>query len=300
MTAAYNEGGQIEKTLQSVAAQTVTPKRWVIVSDGSTDETDAIVQNFQERCHFIRFLRVERSPGHSFRSKVVALHRASKLLDDISFSFIGNVDADVTVSPSYFQDLLERFRDNPKLGLAGGSVCEEMDGEFQPRRINRSYAVAHAAQLVRRECYDAIGGYQVLEYGGEDWHARISAQMTGWQINAFPDLPIYHHRHTGTGTNPFRTNFRLGRLDYSFGSDPIFELMKCSLQFKSRPVVIGGLVRLLGFMWSCVQREKRPVSEEFISFLRAEQSARITAGLHRILRFTPNAKNQPSSEIAVP
>lgn len=277
MTAAYNEAANIEKTIQSVLAQTVRPQRWVVVSDGSTDQTDEIVRGYAEKHDFMRFLRMSRPPGHSFRTKVVALQAGQKLFAGVSFAFIGNLDADITIAPTYFEDLIERFGQNPKLGLAGGFVCEELHGEFKGRTSNRTHSVAHAAQLVRRECYEAIGGYQVLEYGGEDWHAQVSANMRGWQTEAFPELSVYHHRQTGTGTNLLRSSFRLGKLDYSFGSDPLFETIKCALRWRSKPFVVGGLLRFLGFAWSSMCRETRPVSQEFISFLRSEQKARVAS-----------------------
>jgi poly-beta-1,6-N-acetyl-D-glucosamine synthase len=281
MTAAYNEAAHIEGTIQSVLAQTVRPQRWVIVSDGSTDETDEIVGRYAQQHDFIRFMRMSRPPGHSFRTKVVALQAGQKHLFEVPFGFIGNLDADITIGPTYFADLIEHFFQNPKLGLAGGFVCEEVHGEFKGRTANRTHSVAHAAQLARRECYEAIGGYQVLEYGGEDWHAQVSANLKGWETEAFPDLPIYHQRHTGAGTNLFRSSFRLGKLDHSFGSDPLFEVIKCALRVPSRPVVLGGALRFLGFAWSSLRREKRPVSQEFMSFLRSQQKARVASMFRR-------------------
>jgi glycosyltransferase involved in cell wall biosynthesis len=282
MTAAYNEESNIEKTIASMLSQTLLPKRWVIVSDGSSDRTDEIVQRYAERFAFIRFLRVTRPPGRSFRSKVMALRMGSKLLEDVTFGFIGNLDADVSVEASYFGDLLTKFDERPRLGLAGGFVFEEKKGEFRSRGINRAYSVAHAAQLVRRECYEAIGGYAVLEYGGEDWNAQVSARMKGWEIEAFPELKIFHHRHTGEGGNLLRHKFRQGRMDYSFGSDPHFEILKCFQRLAERPFFIGSLARLAGFSWSFVTREKRPVSDDFILFLRNEQKQKVCSLYDRV------------------
>lgn len=280
MTAAYNEAAHIEKTILSVLAQNLRPKRWIIVSDGSTDGTDEIVRRYALQHDFIHYMRMSRAPGHSFRTKVVALQAGQKHLFEVPFEFIGNLDADITLAPTYFEDLIERFCQNPKLGIAGGFVCEEVDGEFKGRPSNRTHSVAHAAQLARRGCYEAIGGYQVLEYGGEDWHAQVSANLKGWETEAFPDLPIYHHRHTGTGGNLLRSSFQLGKLDYSFGSDPLFEAIKCALRVPSKPLVLGALLRFIGFAWLSIRQEKRPVSPEFMSFLRSEQRARV-AGMFR-------------------
>jgi poly-beta-1,6-N-acetyl-D-glucosamine synthase len=271
MTAAYNEEENIARTIESVLSQTLPPKRWVIVSDGSVDRTDEIVRSYAEKHGLIRFLRMNRRPGRSFGRKVIALHAGGGLLQELAFDFIGNLDADVSVQPAYFEALISRFQATPSLGIAGGFVCEQIDGEFRSRRSNRVYSVAHAAQLVRRECYDAIGGYAVLEYGGEDWHAQISAQIKGWRVAAFPDLEIYHHRRTGEADNLVRHKFRQGRMDYSFGSNPLFEILKCLQRLSERPVVIGSAARLAGFFWSCARKEARPVSEEFVGYLRSEQ-----------------------------
>jgi glycosyltransferase involved in cell wall biosynthesis len=277
VTAAYNEEENIGKTIESVLAQTRLPNRWVIVSDGSVDRTDEIVQRFAQKNDFIRLLRVKRRPGRSFGAKVRALHAGNELLRDVSCSFIGNLDADVSIGPSYFEDLIARFDQRPPLGLAGGFVVEETDGEFRDRRQNRVYSVAHAAQLVRRECYEAIGGYAVLEYGGEDWHAQTCARMKGWEVEAFPELKIFHHRHTGEADNLLRHRFRQGRMDYSFGSYPVFEVFKCLQRLPEKPFLIGGLTRLTGFVWSCVCGDERPVSDEFVAFLQKDQKQRMFA-----------------------
>jgi len=275
MTAAYNEEAHIEKTIQSVLAQTLLPRRWVIVSDGSVDGTDEIVQSFARKHQFINFVRNERSPGRSFGSKVSALRNGSRLLQSVDFEFIGNLDADVSVGSSYFEDLMARFELDPRLGLAAGFVCEKTRDSYESRRTNRVHSVAHAAQLVRRECYEAIGGYAVLQHGGEDWHAQISARMRGWTAKAFPELQILHHRPTGTADNLLRSRFREGRSDYSLGSDPVFEFVKCLQRLPEKPFFMGGITRFAGFTWSYLRRDERPVGPELVIFLRNEQRRRL-------------------------
>jgi Glycosyl transferase family 2 len=282
MTAAYNEEENIGQTIESVLAQTRRPERWVIVSDGSQDGTDAIVEKYAAQYEFIRFLRLTRAPGRNFGAKVRALQKGYKLLESTCFEFIGNLDADITLEPTYFENLIERFDHSPQLGIAGGFIHEKMGAEFQSRRSNRTYSVAHAGQLVRRQCYEQFGGYAVLEFGGEDWHAQTSARMNGWEAEAFPDLRILHHRRTGEGDDLVRYKFRQGRMDYCFGSLVGFEVLKCLQRVPERPFAIGGMARLTGFLWSYLQREKRPVASEFIAFLRNEQRAKLRFSLNRV------------------
>lgn len=277
VTAAYNEEAYIERTIQSVATQTVLPERWAIVSDGSTDRTDEIVNNYAARYPFIQLVRITEEHARNFAAQVFAINYGCKQLQGLDFQFLGNVDSDVSFEPTYFGELLKRFEKEAKLGLAGGYIYEERDGEFQVRSMNSERSVAHAVQLFRRECFEAIGGYLALPHGGPDWYAQVCARMQGWQVRAFPDLPVRHYRTTGGADRPFSGLLRQGRMDYSLGSYPPFELLKLVRRFRSKPYVIGSLVRLYGFLSGYVRREKRPVSEEFVHYLQHEERSRVRA-----------------------
>ena len=63
VTPARNEAQYIEKTIESVISQTLLPKRWVIVSDGSTDATDDIVKRYAAKCDFIEHTPAFQHPG---------------------------------------------------------------------------------------------------------------------------------------------------------------------------------------------------------------------------------------------
>ncbi len=281
MTAAHNEEDFIEATLQSVLAQTLLPQRWVIVSDNSTDRTDEIVESYARQHDFIRVLHITRAPGRNFGAKVMALQQGNQLLEGMEYDFIGNLDADVTLEPSYFEQLISHFRQHPDLGLAGGFVYEDAGGEYRSLRMNDVRNVGHAAQLVRRECYEAIGRYAILKYGGEDWYAQTKARMQGWHVEALPQLKIFHHRHISGGSSPLRNAFRLGKQDYSFGSAPLFEMMKCLRRIPERPYFGNALARLAGFLWPYICKEPRAVPDDLALFLRREQKQRVSQLLNR-------------------
>ena len=262
-------------------SQTVLPRKWVIVSDNSTDRTDEIVDNYARQHDFIRLLHRTRAPGRDFGSKVIALQQGHTLLQGMEYDFIGNLDADVTLDPPYFEELLSHFHRHPDVGLVGGFLYENSAGEYRSLRTNDVRNVGHAAQLVRRECYEAIGGYAVLKYGGEDWYAQTKARMQGWCVEALPQLKIFHHRHTAGGSTPLTNAFRLGRLDYSFGSDPVFEILKCLRRIPESPYFGNAVARLAGFIWPYLHGEQRAVRDDFASFLRSEQKQRVSRLLNR-------------------
>lgn len=281
LTAAYNEERYIGQTIESIARQTLLPERWVIVSDASTDRTDAIVEGYAEKYPFIRFVRITEKHARNFGAQVMAITRGFEELRGVDYDFIANLDADLTFDPAYYSRLLQKFDDDPRLGLAGGFIYEKgPDGAFRSRVLNTEDSVGHAVQTLRRECYEAIGGWVPMPYGGQDWQALISAQMRGWRIKSFRDLPVYHHRPTGGADHRIRNVFREGRMDYSVGSDPLFEILKVAGRVRCKPYGFGSLVRLCGFLWGYAIREERPVSPEFIRFLRIDQRNVVRKLLH--------------------
>jgi poly-beta-1,6-N-acetyl-D-glucosamine synthase len=281
LTAAYNEEAYIGGTIESIAAQTHLPERWVIVSDASRDSTDEIVRFYAEKHPFIHFVRIEEKHKRNFGAQVMAIQRGFENLGGVDYDFIGNLDADLTFEPDYFEKLLLKFGADPRLGIGGGFVQERgVDGAFRNRPFNTERSVGHAVQMVRRECYEAIGGWVAMPYGGQDWQALVSAEMRGWRVRSFPDLPVYHHRPTGGGDRVFRNFFREGRMDYSVGSLPLFEFFKLARRCKQKPYILGALVRMSGFFWGYWLREQRPVSREFVAYVRKIQKAALRDFLH--------------------
>jgi poly-beta-1,6-N-acetyl-D-glucosamine synthase len=291
LTAAYNEEAYIEGAIRSVVAQRLLPRRWVIVSDDSTDRTDEIVKSYVAKYDFIKFLRVSKNSGHNFGAKLVALRKGMRFLADVEYEYIGNLDADVCLESGYFQVLIDHFRGHANLGIASGFVHEDDGSGFRSRWFNTVANVPHAAQLVRRECFQAVGGYAVLKYGGEDWYAQTCAKMKGWHVESIPDLKVFHNRWTGASSHPISNAFRLGRLEFSLGCDPLFEVAKCLKKMRDRPYGLGGVIRFLGFVWCYVSGERLGVPRDFADFLRREQRARLFPFLYRRIREIPSANS---------
>ena len=277
ITSARNEDKFIPKTLHSVVSQLHLPLKWVIVSDGSTDNTDNIVEHYAKKHSFIKLVKRRGDAHRNFRSQVDAINCGYESLTGLDYEYIGNLDADVSFSPTYYTILLERLAKRPHLGLAGGCIYEESEGTFIPRRGNSTSSVPHAVQLFRRSCFEKIGGYIPLKYGGPDWHAEVTARMYFWQVQSFTDLPVYHHKPTLTSEGILKGGFRQGKMDYSLGSSPLFEFFKCCARVCHRPYGLYAASRLLGFFSVYFSSEKIAVTYDFKKFLRHEQHDKIKA-----------------------
>ncbi len=286
LTAAYNEEQYIAKTIESVINQTILPKRWVIVSDGSTDRTDDIVKEYATRHGFIRFLRREKKDGRNFSAKVLALQGGLRLLADVDYSFYCTLDADVSLDKTYFQTIIDKFHENPRLGIAGGNVLNYYDNKLHKRAYSNISSVTGAVQFFRRECYESTGGYVPSKIGSEDTIIEIKAKINGWLVRSFPELHILHYRRTGTaGYSILRSRFIYGMKDYCLGNAIWFEFFKCCFRYiKIRPYIIGSVMMFCGFFFSYFKKPEKFLSKDEIIFLRKEQFKKARNWAHQRLR----------------
>jgi biofilm PGA synthesis N-glycosyltransferase PgaC len=288
ITAARNEEKYIEATITSVLSQTILPKQWIIVSDGSTDKTDEIVLRYSAQHDFIKFIRREaKDEGVNFSSKVYAIYAGYDQSKKIEYDFIGILDGDVTFSPFYYEHILTKFKENENLGIAGGLVFDKHNDSCIRRSPDDVEYVPGCIQLFRRKCYEDIKGIIPFKDGGEDTVAVIMARMKGWEVEAFDELLVFHHKHSNATRGVLSESFRLGKLFYSLGSHPLFEIIKSIRRFNNRPFFLYALARMCGYTWPYFQRQKRPVSDEFVKYLRKEQLSRLK---HRITNKKRSAK----------
>lgn len=276
LTSAKNEEQYISATIQSVLRQNIHPVAWFIVDDGSTDNTAQIISRYASEHHFIYLHSTQNNGQRNFGSKVKAINFVYEMALQLDFDFIGIQDADIAPEQSdFYESVLDKFAANPKLGIAGGYIYERRNGVWQPRKSNSTDSVAGGVQLFRRKCYEQIGGYKPLHFGGEDWLAQLEAKMAGWDVLAFPEYPVYHYRPTSSADGRWRGLFRLGLMDASFGSHPVFELLKCVRRVNENPVLIGGVIRYSGYIWWHITWQGCFLPSEKVAYLRKEQVAKI-------------------------
>jgi GT2 family glycosyltransferase len=281
ITAAYNEGVHIGATIEAVLAQSVTPRKWVIVSDGSTDNTDAIIQQYVERSTFIEFVRRERTgTAPSFVSKVDAIHAGAKAMSGTQYRYIGILDADITFGRDYYERIISKMHEDTGIGIAGGFIYERRGNVFRSRPSNTETSVAGAIQLFRRECYEAIGGHIPLPYGGEDWVCEILSRKNNWAVTAFPEIVVYHNKSSDARRGALRDAIRQGKVDYVIGSHPLFELAKCFRRVREQPIFLRALFRLYGFTWCAIKGNRKTVSADIVDYLRREQMHRLRIYIH--------------------
>jgi len=278
ITPAYNEADYISETIESVLAQTVLPSKWIIVDDGSTDGTAGIIKKYESRHNFIHYHQRGRQAEQSYyASNVFATMAGYELVRNLNYDFLAVLDADISLPMDYYEQIFDRFSQDKKLGVASGVYQDLVNGQLR-KILNDRRSNPKAIQVFRKECFEQIGGYLPLKYGGEDTCSCVMARMNGWKSWSFPELCVVHNKPMGTGHagNMLKIRFRHGLNEYGLATHPLFMLVKSLRRcIKERPFISGGLARIAGFFYGYCLREKRQIPDEMVRFIRQEQMRRL-------------------------
>jgi poly-beta-1,6-N-acetyl-D-glucosamine synthase len=280
ITPARNEADYIELTLKSVVSQTVRPLKWVIVSDGSTDATDDIVRQYIANNAWIELVQMPERRERNFAGKAMAVTAGQKKLGELQYDVIGNLDADVSFDPDYFAFLMERFAENPRLGV-GGTAFREGNLSYNYDFVGIEH-VSGMCQMFRRECFEAIGGYSAIRSGGIDLIAVLSARAKGWESRTFVEKSFVHHRSQGGALHTgLRERLHMGRKDYLLGNHPVWEIFRSVYQMAHKPYLIGGLLVLWSYFWNSLRGVERTIPVELMAIRRSDQLKRLKLVLQR-------------------
>ena len=276
VTPTKDEAPVIGETLRSVIAQTHRPLEWVIVSDGSTDGTNAIVRAAAAQHPWIKLLELPPRAGRDFAAVVKATEAGLRALTIDDYEFIGLLDSDVSFGPEYFACLLGEFTAAPRLGLAGGVVFDPgVDRSQLP--FNRK-DVPGAVQCFRRACFEQLGGLLAIPEGGWDALTCARARMAGFETRLVTHLHVDHlkPRNVAEGGS-LRRKWQMGIRDHALGYSPVFQLFKCVGRLRERPWLIAGLAWGLGYLSASLSRRPRRLPPDLMRFVRQEQRHRLLA-----------------------
>jgi biofilm PGA synthesis N-glycosyltransferase PgaC len=287
ITPVRNEAAHVERVASGLLAQTRKPEHWLVVDDGSDDETPEILRRLAAEIDFMHV--VSTPPGFTAvatdRLAVAAAPRAFNYglhtLDprDLSlFTHLGKLDGDIELRPDYFAAILAEFDRNPQLGIAGGSVLESHGGAWEPTASAREH-VRGALKLYTRECFASIGG--VWERLGWDGVDEVMARMHGFETRSFDHAEALHHRHTGSADGRLRGHVRWGEAHWILHHGVPWTLMRAGKVARVKPRGASAAAYLYGYARAAARRVPRVEVDGYREFVRAEQHRRIAGRLRR-------------------
>jgi biofilm PGA synthesis N-glycosyltransferase PgaC len=273
VTACRNEALFIRELIATVTSQTARPKKWVIVDDNSSDSTFELAQAAGKQYDFIDVRRANSNRTRSFSSQVYAQQEGYEALRGTGFEFIGFLDADIQLPSDYYERILAFLESDESLAIAGGLVVDRQGGSLNRQRLKSlDHHVAGGVQFFRRQCYEEINGYAPIEGGGQDTVAETMCMMRGWEVRSFADVVAYHLRPSeGDAHTHFRAGVRWGQMCYNLGYHPLYYGTNTIMRFFGRPSIRLAGGQAYGFCQASIRAKARPVSTEFIKFVRKRQ-----------------------------
>lgn len=283
-----NEAEHLERTIQSVTQQTVRALRWLIVNDGSTDETSAIIERYALKHPWI--IPVQRSgvdrvssPGmqetKGSRGKrardakeIEAFYAGYEKLVDSDWEYLVKLDGDLSFEPDYFEKCFAEFEADPKLGIGGGTICHLVNGQLEAE-LTPKFHVRGATKIYRRACWEQIGG--VICGASWDTLDEVKANMLGWSTRTFPHLKVAHLRVTGAANGAWQNAVKNGVWSSIAGYHPLYMLARCGRQAMEKPYLLGSAGLLYGYIKAYIQGIPR-AEKQMVHYVRRQQIRKLS------------------------
>lgn len=269
----------MRQTLDSVIAQSVLPKLWVIVDDGSTDATPLILAEYVAAHDWIRVVtRKDRGTRAVGPGVIEAFYAGYETIDPDQFEFLCKLDLDLRLPVAYFEGLMQRMEADPTIAACSGKAYIELDGRLVHERHGDEAAIG-ASKFYRMSCFKAIGGFvREVMWDGIDGHR---CRMNGWTACSWDDpaLRFIHLRPMGSSQqNIIAGRKRHGYGQYFMGTGLLYMLANAANRLNERPYVIGSLVMLWGWLQAAIERKPRYGDQRFRRFLRHFQWRALLVG----------------------
>jgi glycosyltransferase involved in cell wall biosynthesis len=267
-----DEAEHFARTALSMVAQTHRPRTWVVVDDGSMDETRAIAERFAAEHDWIRVIGTAPRARRARGAPIVRAFEAGRGAVDGSPEFVAKMDGDMFLPPHYYEWVARVFERVPRAGIVGGRVLK-WDGHSWSPEHKSTHSVGGQVKAYRTECLNEIGGLRASM--GWDGIDEYGARARGWLVCPLSELTALHYGLRGDKQPRLEARWEEGVATHYMGYLWRWALVRAAYRaLVERPRVLGGLALWSGFVWSRLTR--RPVVDDELARaeLRAEQRAR--------------------------
>jgi poly-beta-1,6-N-acetyl-D-glucosamine synthase len=269
ITAARDEAANLPRLAACLAAQTLLPREWIIVENGSSDGTLEVARRLAGEQPWIRILELPGTPSADRGAPVVrALHAGIAVIAK-PIPIVINVDADISMERDYFERLVGEFEADSTLGIASGGLLELDRGEWRRRHLTGTTVVG-ASRAYRWECLQDV--LPLEERVGWDGIDEFRANTRGWTTKLFDEISVSHHRREGERDGPtWQARWNQGRAAWYMGYRAWYLLARSLWHMRREP---GAFGMVLGYSAAALQRE--PQNPDLLSraYLRRQQSLR--------------------------
>ena len=280
-----DEAAYMRQTLDTVIGQSIRPAKWIVVDDGSTDDTPRVLAEYKAKHDWIKVVtRGDRGRRAVGPGVIEAFYAGYETIDPDDYDFLCKLDLDLSLPPRYFEILMERMEASPRIGTCSGKAYIERGGRLIDERHGDETSLG-MTKFYRVSCFKEIGGFvREVMWDGIDCHR---CRMLGWIACSWnePDLRFVHLRPMGSSYKGVYTGrMRHGFGQYFMGTGFVYMLAAAIHRMTERPYVVGGIGMLWGWLSSALQGKPRYRDLEFRRFLRRYQRRALVVGKKRAIK----------------
>ncbi|KYP15965.1 glycosyltransferase family 2 protein [Flavihumibacter sp. CACIAM 22H1] len=214
----YNAEKYLTAAIQSVLQQTYSDLELVIVNDGSTDKTDAIIKSFTDKR--IKYYNLGKNYGRGYARNFA--------VSNCSGNYIAVCDADDINLPERIEKQVNFLEKNPQIHIVGTQILHFVDDHAPgkiyhfpetPALIDQKFkrgemGIAHCSVLLRKHCFSKNKYDDSLAYSVEDLELflRLNRQF---QMASLPDALVLYRNNQFKRINLQQIAFHQLYHDYS-------------------------------------------------------------------------------------
>jgi glycosyltransferase involved in cell wall biosynthesis len=275
ITPVRNEQEHLPKTIESMRAQTIRPAQWILVNDGSSDDTGRIIENAARALPWVEGVnRSDRGFRQAGGGVIDAFYDGYGRIGARAWDYLVKLDGDLSFEPGFFERCFAYFAAIPRLGIGGGTICQSEDGKLVTESsVDPSFHVRGATKIYRAACWQEIGG--LIHAPGWDTVDEFKANMLGWQTRTFPEIKLTHHRHAGEAYGQWHNWTKNGLANYVAGYHPLFMLAKCFKRAFHKPRLVVATGLWLGYCSGYWKRVPQAPDRDVVRYVRKQQLRRM-------------------------
>jgi glycosyltransferase involved in cell wall biosynthesis len=272
----HNEEKNILFTLKSLEQQTFQDFFCVIVNDGSTDNTEEIVEDFIKDHSKFKIQNLELSKHEPGAKVVRTFNKGLESVNLNEFDIICKFDADIIFPKDYLKKVNQVYESQPKAGMVSGIVkinktifeqalvfdFKDEKHQWKFENLSSKNHIRGPIKSYRKECFQAMNGLRpVLGWDNID---VMLAKKYGWETFTIKDLWVKHLRPTAFQYKNQKAE-KLGEYFYNIGLNlPLAIISSGKSSFKNK-----SFSEFLTTMKSFLkQKGERELSNEEIKFIR--------------------------------
>lgn len=273
VTPARNERDNLRRLAESVLAQDHAPVSWVIVDDGSDDGMRKVADDLAQRHDWILVVETGEDTtalamGRRRGRDLLAFRRGLTSLPSPVDVFV-KVDADTSFDPDYFARLLNRFAEQPTLGIAGGTCYEAIRGEWKRIKVSGSHPRG-ASRAYRWALLDDV--FALEPEMGWDGVDEVMAELRGYWTAGFTDFGFRHHRKVGAREGRWRAGAAEGIGAWYMGYRPSYQVLRAFYRARED---LASLAMLWGYVWAAATGAPRCRNTAITNRIRDGQRVRV-------------------------